>query len=135
MVFQIQDNGGNWVDITPYIAFNGLKWSRNDVEAANAGRMQNGEMQRDRVAIKYRWDVTCRPVTAQEQADILTLINPVYVEVKYNDPLTNSEVTGTYYSNNIPSTFAMRQEWKDANGSVIKSEEYWTGLAFPLVQR
>lgn len=126
MTFQIQDSGGNWIDITPYIAFSGLKWSRNDVEAANAGRMQNGDMQRDRVAIKYRWDITCRPVTAQEQANILTLINPVYVEVKYTDPLTNAEATGTYYSNNIPSTFAIRH----TNGT-----EYWTGLAFPLVQQ
>ena len=126
MVFQIQDSGGNWVDITPYIAFGGLKWSRNDVEAANAGRMQNGEMQRDRVAIKYRWDVTCRPLTAAEQKTLLQLINPEYVSVKYTDPLTNSTKTGTYYSNNIPSTFAIRHR----NGT-----EYWSGLAFPLIQK
>lgn len=126
MTFQIKDSGGNWIDITPYIAFGGLKWSRNDVEAANAGRMQTGEMERDRVAIKYRWDVTCRPLTATEQANILTLINPVFVDVKYTDPLTNSDTSDTYYSNNIPSTFAIRQ----SNGT-----EYWTGLAFPLVQK
>lgn len=126
MTFQIKDSGGNWIDITPYIAFGGLKWSRNDVEAANAGRMQTGEMERDRVAIKYRWDVTCRPLTATEQANILTLINPVFVDVKYTDPLTNSDTSDTYYSNNIPSTFAIRQ----SNGT-----EYWTGLAFPLIQK
>ena len=126
MVFQIADSNGNWVDITPYIAFNGLKWSRNDVEAANAGRMQNGDMQRDRVAIKYRWDVTCRPVTGAEQSLILTLIEPVYVSVKYLDPTTNTIQTATYYSNNIPSTFAIHQP----NGT-----EIWTGLAFPLVQQ
>ena len=125
MTFQIQDSGGNWIDITPYIAFGGLKWSRNDVEAANAGRMQNGDMQRDRVAIKYRFDVTCRPLTGAEQATILTLINPVYVQVKYTDPLTNTTVTGSYYSNNIPSTFAIHQ---------TDGTEIWTGLAFPLVQ-
>lgn len=126
MVFEIADSNGNWVDITPYIAFNGLKWSRNDVEAANAGRMQNGDMQRDRVAIKYRWDVTCRPVTAQEQATILTLILPEFVQLKYLDPTTNTIDIGTFYSNNIPSTFAISQ----SNGT-----EYWTGLAFPLVQK
>ena len=125
MTFQIQDSGGNWIDITPYIAFGGLKWSRNDVEAANAGRMQNGDMQRDRVAIKYRFDVTCRPLTGAEQSTILTLINPVYVQVKYTDPLTNTTVTGSYYSNNIPSTFAIYR---------TDGTEIWTGLAFPLVQ-
>lgn len=126
MVFQIQDSGGNWVDITPYIAFGGLKWSRNDVEAANAGRMQNGEMQRDRVAVKYRWDVTCRPLVAVEQARVLRLIYPEYINVKYTDPYSNSTYTGTYYSNNIPSTFMIRH----SNGT-----EYWTGLVFPLIQK
>lgn len=121
MVFKI-----NGVDITPYIAFGGLKWSRNDVEAANAGRMQNGEMQRDRVAIKYRWDVTCRPLKASEQAMLLTLIEPEYVTVQYTDPMTNATATGTYYSNNIPSTFAIIDS---------KGAEWWTGLAFPLVQK
>ena len=121
MVFQI-----NGVDITPYIAFGGLKWSRNDVEAANAGRMQNGLMQRDRVAIKYRWDVTCRPLTAEEQATVLTLIESEYVTVTYVDPTTNTTQTGTYYSNNIPSTFAIIDS---------KGIEWWTGLAFPLVQQ
>ena len=116
----------NGTDITPYIAFGGLKWSRNDVEAANAGRMQDGTMQRDRKAIKYRWDVTCRPLTAAEQATILTLIEPVYVSVTYTDPTTNTVTSGTYYSNNIPSTFAIRQP----NGV-----EWWTGLAFPLIQQ
>ena len=116
----------NGVDITPYIAYGGLKWSRNDVEAANAGRMQNGDMQRDRVAIKYRWDVTCRPLTGAEQATLLTLINPVYVNLKFTDPLTNDIETGTYYSNNIPSTFTIRHP---------DGTEYWTGLAFPLIQQ
>ena len=125
MTFELQDSGGNWVDITPYIAFGGLKWSRNDVEAANAGRLQNGDMQRDRVASKYRWDVTCRPLTAEEQAIILTLIYPEYLYARYTDPTTNTTTTGRYYSNNIPSTFAVRH----SNGT-----EIWTGLAFPLVQ-
>lgn len=126
MIFQIADSGGNWVDITPYIAFGGLKWSRNDVDAANAGRNQLGDMLRDRVAIKHRWDVTCRPLTAAEQAIVLKLIEPEYVNVRHTNPKTNTVTTAYYYSNNIPSTFAIRHK----NGT-----EYWSGLAFPLVQK
>ena len=126
MTFRIKDSNDVWQDITPYIAFGGLKWSRNDVEAANAGRMQDGTMERDRVAIKYRFDITCRPLTADEQAFILTLINPVFVEVQYTDPLTNTTTSDSYYSNNIPSTFAIRHP---------DGTEWWTGLAFPLIQR
>ena len=45
MVFEIlNENTSQYVDITPYIAHGGIKWSRNDVDGPNAGRMQNGEM-------------------------------------------------------------------------------------------
>jgi len=126
MVFAIEDRSRNaFFDLTPYIAFGGLKWSRNDVEAANAGRMQDGTMQRDRKATKYRWDVTCIPLTAAEQARILSLIQPETFRLSYTDPLTNYVETGTYYSNNFPSTFMIRR----TNGT-----EYWTGLAFPLIE-
>lgn len=120
MIFRI---GG--VDITPYIAFNGLKWSRNDVDGPNAGRNAQGDMIRDRVAIKYRWDITCRPLTAQEQVIILQLIQPVEVVLDFTDPLDLNVKSGMYYSNNFPSTYYIRRE----NGT-----EIWTGLAFPLVQ-
>lgn len=121
MVFRV-DN----VDITPYIAFSGIKWSRNDVDGPNAGRMQNAEMVRDRIATKYRWDITCRPLTASEQATLLTLIQPEFVYLTFTDPLDGVVKTGEYYSNNFPSTYFIRRP----NG-----EEIWTGLAFPLVER
>lgn len=120
MVFKI---GG--VDITPYIAFGGIKWSRNDVDGANAGRMQNGEMMRDRIATKYRWDITCKPLTAAEQSRILQLIQPEYISVTYTDPLTNTTKSGRFYSNNFPSTFLIRR---------TDGTEYWSGLAFPVIE-
>lgn len=125
MTYQIKNSSNQWVDITPYIAFGGLKWSRNDIDGASAGRMQTGEMKRDRIATKYRWDVTCRPLTAAEQALILQLIQPEYIDVRHTDPMTNTITTGRYYSNNFPSTFCVRY----SNGT-----EYWNGLAFPVIQ-
>ena len=126
MVFYIKNGYGSWSDITQYMAHGGLKWSRNDVEAANAGRTQEGDMERDRVAIKYRFDITCRPLTASEQATLLQLIQPVFVDVRYTDPVTNTIQDGTFYSNNIPSTFSI----VDSRGV-----DWWTGLAFPLVEK
>lgn len=121
MVFKI---GG--VDIMPYIAHGGIKWSRNDVDGPNAGRMQNGEMSRDRISTKYRWDITCRPLTADEQATVLQLIQSEYISVYATDPLTNTAKTFMCYSNNFPSTYLI----KDADNTT----EYWTGLAFPVIQ-
>ena len=45
----------------PYIAEDGLKWTRFDVEAPYTGRTLDGVMHRGRVAVKIRLDVTCRP--------------------------------------------------------------------------
>lgn len=127
MVFQIAHSEiGTRYDITKYIASGGIKWSRNDVEAAGAGRTQEGLMERDRVAIKYRFDVTCRPLTAVEQSTLLQLIEPTFVYLVFTDPTTNITTGDWFYSNNIPSTYMIKQ----ADGT-----EWWTGLAFPLIQK
>ena len=111
-------------DMTPYIAHQGLKWSRNDVDGPNAGRALNAKMIRDRVATKYRWDVTCIPVTSAQQAIILQKIKPEYVMLTYTDPETNTDKTAEYYSNNVPSTL-----FTSGRGGL------WTGLTFPLIER
>ena len=120
MTFEV--NGFNLV---PYIAFGGLKWQRADVDGPNAGRDMSGDLIRDRVATKIRWDVTCRPLTGQELSNVLTAIRPAEVTLRYTDPETNSVKTGRFYANNFPVNFAIRKK---------RGIEYWTGLTFPLVQ-
>lgn len=116
----------NGVNMVPYIAYGGLQWQRADVDGEGAGRALSGTMIRDRIAIKIRWDVTCRPLTTEEQAIVLQAIEPEYITVKYFDPVSARIKTDTFYSNNIPSTYAM----KDRNGV-----EWWSGLTFPLIQK
>ena len=113
------------VDITHYIAFGGLKWSRNDIDAQNAGRALDGTMIRDRVATKIRLDITCRPLTAEELSEVLNLIQPEYVLVQYDDPMLGRR-TGTFYANNNPASYCMR--WPDGT-------EWWSDVTFPLVER
>lgn len=125
MTFEIQNAAAVWVDITPYIAFDGLKFSRNDVDGANAGRTQDGTMVRDRVATKIRWDVTCRPLLATELSTILTLIQPETINVRYTNPITNSVEIGAFYSNNIPAEFKIHRD----NG-----DELWAGVTFPVIE-
>ena len=120
MVFKI----GN-LDIVPYIAYQGLKWSRNDIDAQNSGRALDGTMYRDRVTTKARWDVTLRPVTSAELSKILTAIQPEYVTVTATDPISNKSTTKTYYSNNIPAQYLM----------IKNGIEYWQGVTFPLIER
>ena len=117
MVFKI-----NGVDMLPYIAQNGIKWQRNDIDGATAGRTMDGTMHRQRVTSKVRLDVTCLPLYSSDAATVLNAINPEYVEVEYTDPMKGLVVT-QMYSNNVPATY------------VDTYTNMWEGIAFPLIER
>ena len=117
---------GAYTDMTPYLTEGGLKWSRNDIDAAGSGRdTQDGLMHRARVAIKARLDCTCRPLSQTELSTVLSVINPEWLQVQYSDPITNATVTAKMYSNNIPATFLIMRG----------TTQYWTGVTFPLIEQ
>ena len=113
----------NGVDMVPYIAHKGLKWSRNDIDAPNSGRSLDGMMHRGRVATKIRLDITCRPLRDYELRTVLNAILPEYVEVTYDDPMYG-RVIKTMYSNNNPASYCLLKP--DA--------EWWSEISFPLVE-
>lgn len=111
-------------DITPLIAYGGIKWQRSDVDGPNAGRDLHGNLIRDRVAIKYRFDVTCIPLTAEQFASLQALIEPEAFSVTYTDPMTGNTRTSTMYSNNYSASFQVLTR----NGV-----DYYIGFTFPLI--
>lgn len=115
----------NGVNMVPFIAYQGLKWQRSDVEAPDAGRTLDGEMHRGRVATKIRLDITCRPLTASEASTVLNAILPEYVSVQYSDPMSGV-VTKEMYSNNNPASFLIRHP---------DGTEWWSGITFPLIEK
>ena len=115
----------NNVDMVPYIAYGGLKWSRNDIDAPNTGRAMDGLMYRGRVTTKIRLDVTCRLLKADELRLVLNTILPEYVTVTYDDPMYGT-VTKTMYSNNNPAVYQLHKN---------DGREYWSGVTFPLIER
>ena len=124
MKVEIKDPGtNNFVDITDFIAFGGLKWQRNDIESPDAGRTLDGKMHRGRVATKIRLDITCRPLRAAELGVLLNLIYPETISVKYVDPMSGS-VTKTMYSNNNPASYCIKKG----------TTEWWSGVTFPLIE-
>ena len=115
----------NGTEITPYIAYGGLKWTRSDIDAPNTGRAMNGLMYRGRVATTIRLDVTCRLLNATELNTVLNLIYPEYVSVTYDDPMYG-RVTKTMYANNNPAVYQVHKN---------DGTEWWSGVTFPLVER
>lgn len=121
MVFRIDG-----VDMTPYVAFGGFRWQRNDVDASNAGRDLAATMHRNRVAVKDKIDTTCRLMTSAEAKLVLTTILPEYVTVEYYHPQLGEVVTQKMYSNNTPATFQIERP----DGTI-----WWAGITFPLVEQ
>lgn len=119
-------NSNVWVDIVPYIANGGLKWTRNDIDAANSGRdVQSGVMIRHRVRQCDRFDVTFRPLTYDELHLILGLVQPEWFLVRVTDLISGNQVTNTMYSNNIPATFILQRG----------DTQYWSGVQIPLIEK
>lgn len=118
------------VDLSPYVAYQGFKWQRNDVDSPDAGRTLDAQMDRSRVAQKVRLDVTCRPLTTAEAKIVLNAINPEFVSVTYTDPQSgtgaNSTRTATMYSNNVPASYMMLDD---------KDVSWWNGIEFPLIEK
>ena len=115
----------NGVDMTPYIAYGGLKWQRYDIDSPDTGRSMDGLMYRGRVATKIRLDITCRLLKIEELRVVLNTILPEYVMVTYDDPMLGT-VTKTMYSNNNPASYQIKHP---------SGQEWWSGVTFPLIER
>lgn len=116
----------NGVNLLPYLAAEGLKWQRNDLDAPDAGRTLDGVMHRSRIASKVTLEITCRPLNTSEASIVLQAIYPEFVTVRYDDPQTGGIAIKTMYSNNNPATFAQQQ----TDGSYL-----WKGITFPLIEQ
>lgn len=121
MVFEIDG-----VDITPYIAFSGLKFTASDLDSEEAGRTLDGNLRRSRVATKVRWDVPCKPLRTSEVVRLFQLLKPEWVTLRASDPMFGLR-SAQFYSNN--NSISMKVTSK------VEEEELWEGLTFPLIER
>ncbi len=115
----------SWVDITPYIAWQGLTFSRNDVDAPDAGRDMSGLMHRGRVAVKEKMNIQTVTMTKAQSAALQTLLYPETIQVRVTPyPRTNAEQVMSMYTNNVKTTYVIHRE----NGEDLQS------LSFPLIE-
>lgn len=125
MTVEIKNLGGNWIDITPYIAWKGLTFSRNDVDAPDAGRDMSGLMHRGRVAVKEKMNIQTITMTKAQSAALQTLLYPESIQVRVNPyPRTNASHTMTMYTNNVKTTHEV----------TTKSGDELQSLSFPLIE-
>lgn len=126
MTVEIFDHSSySWFDITPWIAWQGLTFSRNDVDAPNAGRDMSGYMHRGRVAVKEKMNINTIPLTRAQSSKLQTLLYPETIMVRVNPyPRTNYLQTLNMYSNNVKVSYMIHKE----NGEDLET------LSFPLIE-
>lgn len=126
MTVEIYDSvNEEWFDITPWIAWQGLTFSRNDVDGPNAGRDMTGYMHRGRVASKEKMNIQTVQLTRAQSSKLQTLLFPETIQVRVTPyPRTNAQHVLYMYSNNVKTTYVIHRE----NGEDLQS------LAFPLIE-
>ena len=127
MTVEIKNSLGSWVDITPYIAFNGLTFSMNSIDSPDAGRDMSGYMHRGMVAVKEKMNIQTIVLTKQESSTIQQLLLPQTFEVRVTPyPRTNTAHTMSMYSNNVKITYVIHSA--RGSGDDLQS------LSFPLIE-
>lgn len=124
MKVEIKNSSNQWIDITPYIAFQGLTFSVNSIDAPDAGRDMSGLMHRGMIAIKEKMNIQTIQLTKSQASTLITLLLPQSFEVRVTPyPQTNAAKTMTMYSNNVKTTYTI----KCANDELMS-------LSFPLIE-
>ena len=119
------NNGTTWVNITPWIKYQGITFSRNDVEAPDSGRTLDGIMHRGRVAVKEKIEISTVQLTRAQSAALQTLLYPETIQVRVTPyPRTNASATFTMYSNNVKTNYVIHRD----------SGEDLQELSFPLIE-
>jgi hypothetical protein len=122
---EIKNASNNWIDITPYIAWQGLTFSVNSVDSPDAGRDMSGLMHRGMIAIKEKMNVNTIQLTKAQVSTLISLLLPESFQVRVTPyPNTNSAKTMNMYSNNVKTTYIIHR----ASGEDLQS------LSFPLIE-
>jgi len=107
-------------DLVPLALPGGISWKRVNVTGKNSMVMQDATLIEDVIAARYEWSFKFRPMTAAQQAALLTLLDPRKVTVTFTDPQTNASATADYYVSDVPSGYLIRR---------TDGTEYWGGIS------
>lgn len=106
------------------IAYQGVKWSRNDYAPAPVTTM-DGTVWRGRVATKVQLDLTFKPLTWEQLRALMEEVKHEYIEVIYDDPIEGN-IMKTMYCETLPAQMMLSKQ----NGT-----EYWNGVMLTLKER
>ena len=125
MKVELSTNGSSWTDITSLIAWQGLTFSLNSVDAPDAGRDMSGLMHRGMIAIKEKMNIQTVQLTRAQVSSLFRFFERDAFYVRVNPyPNTNASKTLHVYTNNVKTTYIIHR----ASGEDLQS------LSFPLIE-
>lgn len=96
------------------------------MDGTNAGRvLQDALLTRDRLATKYKWQFTTKPITAAQAASIEAMLMPEFFRVRTDWYTPGTLTVYTVYSNNVTKAYVIN---KGSGRELVK-------LSFPIVER
>lgn len=116
----------NGHDYTEHLSEQGLKITRNDLDADGSGRnLLDGLMYRSRIATKIKIAVAFNRIGAATLAQIESDMDADYVNVTFLDAKTNSTTTSSFYCSTI----------NEGVQRCIGGEACYDGVTFNLTER
>ena len=89
-------------DYTKHLANDGLKPSKNDLDADGSGRnLLDGLMYRSRIATKAKWTVSFNRLSAATLMQLESDMDAAFVSITLLDAKTNQYTTKSYYTSTI----------------------------------
>lgn len=113
------------IDITPYIAERGLKWSKTAVEGQNGGAMLDGSTTRDLIAQKVTLEIEFIAMESTRLQQLLSLFQREYFTVRYSDPLSGVRSMQAS-TQRTPASIVIRR---------VGGTTYWDGVSVTIQER
>lgn len=116
----------NGHDYTRYLAEDGLKPTRNDVDADGSGRnLLDALMYRTRIATKRKWTVSFNRLSGETLSQLERDMDAEFVRVTMLDAKENRHVERSYYTSTIT----------EGVQRYIGGETVYDGVTFNLTER
>jgi len=108
--------------ITDLPAVSDAKWSKVDLSAPDAGRVESGRMLKKRRGKVDRYDLEWRGLSASDASKVLKAFDSEYVQIEYYSPIHGSDVTKHFYVGDMAAT-----DW-------MPHQEKWGKITLPIIR-
>ena len=121
------------VDYSGKVEVVGYKVTPRRVYGGARGELLSGESVADLIVIKKDLEITVVSTVESDTASIATALMKEYVSLEFSDPITATDISGTYEPE--MSSIEMAIDVGDAVGAVANTKRYWYGFSVSFKQK